>query len=158
MPRTFERSIIAVLALLAAACNATAATPIPPAATQLVVTAAPAATPLPVITTPADLRGTWTADVEGTSASSGIWTLEISRSNLTLQNPVGGDLFSLGPISMSETTLLLAADSGCPEQTSVTTGNYTLARTGDALRITLVSDSCGDRSATLTAAPWARKP
>jgi hypothetical protein len=143
---------------IAAACNATGAKPLPTATAIPVTTAAPAATPLPAITTPADLRGTWTADVEGTTASSGIWTLNISASNLTLQNPVGGDLFSLGPTAISETSLVLAADSGCPDQTSVTEGTYTLKLNGDSLVITLVSDSCGDRSATLVSAPWTRKP
>ena len=142
---------------IAAACNATGAQPLPTATAIPVTTAAPAATPLPAITTPADLRGTWTADVEGTTASSGIWTLNISESNLTLQNPVEGDLFSLGPTAISETSLVLAADSGCPDQTTVTDGTYTLKLNGDSLVITLVSDSCGDRSATLVTGPWTRK-
>lgn len=158
MTRPFALPIVAVLALVATACNATGAKPLPTATATPVATAAPAATPLPAITTPADLRGTWTADVEGTTASSGIWTLNISESNLTLQNPVGGDLFSLGPTAISETALVLAADSGCPDQTTVTDGTYTLKLTGNSLAITVISDSCGDRRATLVSAPWTRKP
>jgi hypothetical protein len=157
MTRPFALPIVAALALAAGGCNATGATPLPTATTAPLATAAPQSTPLPAITTPADLQGTWTSDVEGTSASSGIWTLTISNSNWTLQNPVGGDLFSIGPIAVTETSLLLAADSGCPDQSTVTTGTYTLALTGDSLKITLVSDSCGDRSATLVAGPWTRK-
>jgi hypothetical protein len=158
MTRLFAIPIVAVLALATTACNATGAKPLPTATTTPVTTAAPPATPLPAITTPVDLRGTWTADVEGTTASSGIWRLEISSSNMTLQNPVGGDLFSLGPIAVSETSMVLAADSGCPDQTTVTDGTYTLKLTGNSLVITLVSDSCGDRSATLVASAWTRKP
>jgi len=53
---------------------------------------------------------------------------------------------------------MLAADAGCPDQVTVTPGNYTLALSGNTLRITLVSDSCGDRSGVLVASPWTRKP
>jgi len=158
MTRVLALPMAGVLALVAAACNATGATPLPTATTVTAATAAPAATQLPAITTPADLRGTWTADVEGTTASSGIWTLDISESNLTLLNPVGGDRFSIGPIAISETSLVLEASSDCPDQAAVTVGTYSLALTGDSLRITLLSDSCRDRSAVLVAAPWMRKP
>lgn len=158
MTRLFALPIVAVVALVATACNATGATRMPAPTITPVPTLSAAATPLPSITTPAGLRGTWTADVEGTTASSGVWTLEISSSDLTLQNPRGGDPFSVGPIAISEASLVLAADSGCPDQATVTTGTYTLALTGDSLVITLVGDSCGDRSAVLVAGPWTRKP
>ena len=143
------------LTLAVAACNATGATPIPTRATP--PTAAPATT-APSISTPPALRGTWTAEVNGTSASSGLWTLAITETNVSLQNPVGGEPFTLDPVSMTATSLVLPAASDCPDQSVVTAGTYTLALAGDRLVITLVSDSCGDRSATLTTSPWVRKP
>ena len=145
----------AAASVVGVACNATGATPIPTrtaTAPPISVTAAPS------ISTPADLRGIWTADVQGTTASSGIWRLEISASNLSLQNPIGGDPFTLDPSSMTETSMVLPAAADCPEQSVITPGTYTLALTGDSLVITLVSDSCGDRSGVLTAARWTRVP
>jgi hypothetical protein len=104
------------------------------------------------------MRGTWTADVQGTTASSGIWKLEISASNLSLQNPVGGEPFTLDPTSMTETSLTLPAADDCPDQSVITPGTYKLALINNQLVITLVSDSCGDRSGTLATVPWTRAP
>jgi hypothetical protein len=151
----FKGLLLVAASVVAVACNATGATPIPTQPTpppSISVTAAVS------ISTPADLRGTWTADVQGTTASSGIWKLEISASNLSLQNPVGGEPFTLDPTSMTETSLVLPAGEDCPDQKVVTPGTYTLALTGDSLVITLVSDSCGDRSGVLAAVPWTRVP
>ncbi|MEO5704141.1 MAG: hypothetical protein ABIZ52_01025 [Candidatus Limnocylindrales bacterium] len=53
---------------------------------------------------------------------------------------------------------MLEADSGFTDQATVTDGIYTVALSGDSVRITLVSDSCGDRSGVLVTAPWTRKP
>jgi hypothetical protein len=156
MPRRSAPALLLTV-VIAAACNATGATPLPAATAAPVATAAAAATPYSPITTPLDLRGTWTADVRGTTASSGTWTLRISTSNLQLQNPVGGDFFSLDATAISETSLVLAASSDCADQATVTVGTYTLALTGDSLKITLVGDSCGDRSGVLVTAPWTRK-
>ncbi|MEO8272696.1 MAG: hypothetical protein ABI620_01350, partial [Chloroflexota bacterium] len=113
-----------LLVLAAAACNATGVPALPTPTAVPISTPFTPASATPVVVTPVNMRGTWTADVQGTTASSGIWTLEISSSNMTLQNPVGGDLFSIGPISVSETSLVLAADSGCPDQATVTDGTY----------------------------------
>ena len=151
-------TISLLLAMAATACNATGAPPLATPTSVPVSTARTPATAAPVVVTPMDMRGTWTANVQGTTASSGIWMMEISSSNMTLQNPIGGDLFSIGPSFVSETLLMLAADAGCPDQVTVTPGNYTLALSGNTLRITLVSDSCGDRSGVLVASPWTRKP
>jgi hypothetical protein len=151
----FKGLLLVAASVVAVACNATGATPVPTQPTpppSISVTAAVS------ISTPADLRGTWTADVQGTTASSGIWKLEISASNLSLQNPVGGEPFTLDPTSMTQTSLVLPAGQDCPDQTVVTSGTYTLALTGDSLVITLVSDSCGDRSGVLAAVPWTRVP
>jgi len=147
MTRSLAAALILV-ATMAASCGATGVTPLPTA--TIAVTSAP-------VTTPASLRGTWTSDVVGTTASSGKWMLLISDSNVALQNPVGGDPFTLDPTSMSETSIVFPAAADCPDQKSVTEGQYTIALTGDTLVFTLVNDSCGDRSATLTTAPWRRK-
>ena len=152
--RRIPMAIIA-LALAAAGCNATGATPIPPVVTQA-PTRAPT-TPAPVVSTPEALRGSWTADIQGTTASSGIWTLVITESNVMLQNPFG-ELFSVGPTSVSETAMVLAASPDCPDQSTVTPGTYILALAGDALTITVEADSCGDRSGVLATTPWTRKP
>jgi hypothetical protein len=146
---------LALLVVVAAACNATGATPIP---TRAATTTHAPVTAAPVVVTPEALRGTWTADVQGTTASSGIWTMEISSSNVTLQNPASGDLFSLGPTFVSETSLVLGADPDCPDQATVTPGTYTLALAATSLVISVVSDSCGDRTGVLVASPWTRKP
>ena len=147
-------AVLAITALLAlGACNAVAGTPYattaPPSSTV-----APSGAPVVV---PAALLGTWTADVQGTTASSGTWTLVVAANNLTLHNPVGGDPFTLDPIAITTTSMVLPADSGCPDQTTVTSGTYTLTLTGNTLVIT-GSDSCGDRRAVLTTAPWLRHP
>ncbi|MEO8469338.1 MAG: hypothetical protein ABI573_06685 [Chloroflexota bacterium] len=144
---------ILLLALVAAACNATGDVP---GATAR-PTASPTASSAPAISTPVDLRGTWTADVQGTTASSGMWTMLISDSNVSLQNPVGGDPFTLDPISMSDAGVTFPAAADCPDQSAVTEGSYTFTLDGETLRIVLTSDSCGDRSAVLVAAPWKRK-
>lgn len=143
------------LVLVAAACNATGATPI---TTPTAPTPTTSITAAPGISTPIALRGTWMADVQGTTASSGVWKLEVSESNVSLQNPVGGDPFTLDPSSMTATSMVLPAASDCPDQSVVTPGTYALALTGDSLVITVESDSCGDRSAVLVSAPWIRVP
>lgn len=143
------------LALVIAACNATGATPIP---TRTAPTPTTSMTDAPAISTPIALRGTWVADVQGTTASSGVWRLEVTESNVSLQNPVGGDPFTLDPSSMTATSMVLPAASDCPDQSVVTPGTYALALTGDSLVITVESDSCGDRSAVLVSAPWIRVP
>ena len=143
------------LALVIAACNATGSTPIP---TRTAPTPTTSITGGPGLSTPIALRGTWTADVQGTTASSGVWKLEVSESNVSLQNPVGGEPFTLDPSSMTTTSMVLPAVSDCPDQSAVTPGTYALALTGDSLVITVESDSCGDRSAVLVSAPWMREP
>jgi len=151
----FLFAALALAALAATGCNATGATPIPirtPVPTTAPVTAGP------VISTPAALRGTWTANIQGTTASSGVWILVISASNVSLQNPVGGEPFTLDPVSMTATSMVLPAGSDCPDQSVVTPGTYALALTATSLAITLISDSCGDRSAVLVSVPWTRKP
>jgi hypothetical protein len=155
MRRARARTALLFCTVSGAACNATGVAPLPTRAPT--ATPAPAATAGAVVNVPAALRGTWTADVQGTTASSGLWTLTISDSNLALTNPVGGDPFTLDPTSITEDSLVLPAGADCPDQTTVTPGSYGLALEGDTLTITLVSDSCGDRSGVLASAPWTRK-
>jgi hypothetical protein len=107
---------------------------------------------------PDAMRGTWTADIENTTASSGVWTLVVNGSDLTLQNPIGGNPFSIDPTAVTTTTLSVAASADCPDQSVVTPGTYSISLQGDTLRFTLTSDSCGDRSAVLTGGTWTRKP
>ena len=153
------RRIAALLAVavLAAACSgAGQSTSLHPSASATpVARSSPAPTNYFV---PAALQGTWTATVTGTTASSGIWTLTITGTDMVFTNPVGGDPFSIGPTAVTETSLTLVADSGCPDQTTVTPGIYALKVPGSTLTVTLLSDSCGDRAATLTTSPWTRKP
>jgi hypothetical protein len=61
------------------------------------------------------------------------------------------------PDAIAETSFVLEASSDCPDQATVTVATYSLALTGDSLKVTLLSDSCRDRSAVLVAAPWTRK-
>ena len=147
--------VLCGLVLVAVGCNATGATPIP---TRTAPTPTTSMTDAPAISTPIALRGTWVADVQGTTASSGVWKLEVSESNVSLQNPVGGEPFTLDPSSMTATSMVLPAASDCPDQSVVTSGTYVLALAGDSLVITVESDSCGDRSAVLVSTPWTREP
>lgn len=151
--RSFAAIGLLLFAFAATACNATGETDAPTRTPAPSITTSVA----PAVSTPVAMRGTWTADVQGTSSSSGAWTLEITESNLALTNPVGGDPFTLDPVSMTDTTLVLPAGSDCPDQSVVTAGTYTLKLSGGTLTIGLVSDSCGDRSAVLVTSPWSRK-
>jgi hypothetical protein len=150
MAPRFTRTALLLLTFAMAACNATGATPIPTVTPVIATSAGP-------VSAPAALRGAWTANVQGTSASSGLWTLTISESNASLLNPVGGDRFSIGLIAITETTMTLAAAYDCEDQSEVTPGSYTLNLDGDTLTITLVSDSCHDRSGVVARA-WTRQP
>lgn len=161
MKRNLVTTTFMLVALAAAGCNATGATPSPAPATPPPATPPPAtqaASPATAITTPAALRGTWTAEITGTTSSSGLWTMVISESNLSLQNPIGGEPFTLNPSSMSETAMVLPAESDCPDQSTVTPGTYALALAGDKLTITVKSDSCLDRSGVLSTQTWTKKP
>ena len=101
------------------------------------------------------LQGTWKATVENTTASSGSWQLRVTANDMLLQNPVGGDEFSIQPIALTDSSLTLAADAGCPDQTSVTDGRYTYVITGEVLTFTAIGDSCGDRKGVLTSSKLA---
>jgi hypothetical protein len=147
---------------VAAAASGPAATPsLSPAKTlSPSPSPSPTPTPLPSISVPSELQGTWHAVVTGTTATSGTWTLRGTATDLLLKNPGASDTdyFSVEPIAITPTTLTLGADSGCPDQASVTEGSYTWSLTGGKLVIKLMSDSCGDRAATLTKTPWSKAP
>lgn len=155
MKPPLSRTALLLATVVAVGCNATGVAPLP-RATPVLTTSPTSA--MPAITTPTALRGTWTAEVTGTTASSGVWTLRVSESNLSLQNPVGGDPFTLDPTSFTPTSIVFPPASDCPDQSVATPGTYGLVLSGDALTITLVSDSCGDRSAVLVSGSWSRQP
>jgi len=148
------------LALWVAACGRPTVQPPGVAAAPATPSATSSPMPLSSVSIPAELQGTWEADVTGTTASSGGWTLKGTADDLLLHNPVGAadDFFSVDPIAISPTTLTLATSSDCPDQATITEGSYTWAITGGKLVIKLVSDSCGDRSGVLTKTPWAKAP
>ena len=159
-----RQPMVALLLLLAAttvaACGRPAVQPPGVAAVASGPAATASPTPLPTVSIPSELQGTWHAVVTGTTATSGDWTLKGTASDLLLKNPgaADNDYFSVEPIAITPTMLTLGADSGCPDQATVTEGSYTWALTGGRLVITLVSDSCGDRAATLTKTPWSKAP
>jgi len=167
--RAMRRSTVVLLVLLAAISVAACSRPaVQPPAVAAAASAPPAtlsptplpATPLPSVAIPQELQGTWHAVVTGTTATSGTWTLKGTANDLLLKNPgaTDTDYFSVEPIAITPTTLTLGADSGCPDQATVTEGSYTWALTNAQLVIKLVSDSCGDRAATLTKTPWSKAP
>lgn len=147
-------SLAAVVVLLVAACSSSgapggqqgaAATAAPTAAAS----AAPSTAPVAM---PASMQGTWTSNVTGTTASSGVWTLRISKDNIELKNPNASDAeyFSLNPGSATDAALDLNADPDCQ--------GASYAWRIDAGKLLLVSpdDPCGDRKAVLTAGPWTK--
>jgi len=116
-------------------------------------------TPAPVVAVPAALRGNWTAKVSSTTATSGVWRFIASADDLALGNPKPySDPFPLNPTAITATTFTLDVDHECPDQGVATEGRYTWAVAAGSLTITAISDSCGDREAVLTAAPWTRQP
>ncbi len=119
---------------------------------------ATAASPVAAVSVPTPLIGIWTSDVQHTTATSGAWTLKAGPRNLSLRNPKGSDFFTLDPTLVSDHEIVVPASADCPDQTEVTEGRYTYVITGSELVITLVSDSCTDRSGTLTVAPWTKQP
>ena len=85
------------------------------AATASPTAAASSAAPAAPVAMPAGMQGTWTSTVTGTSATSGLWTLRISKDNIELKNPNATDAeyFSLNPASATETSLVFSADPDC---------------------------------------------
>ena len=157
MARVLRFGLTLAAALLVIGCAARS--PSSPLATAAPTASATSAPSVASVTIPDALRGEWTAEVTGTTASSGLWVLRITESNVFLKNPVpSGDFFSLDPTSVTDETITFSADSECPDQTTVTEGAYSLAVEDATLVITLVGDSCGDRSAVLVAGPWTRLP
>ena len=144
-----------LLAALAVGGCAVKPTPSPTAAT---IPATASAGPSNAATTPPSLRGTYTADIEGTTASSGVWTLTITPTDVLITNPRSTEPFSVDPHEISETRLVVLAAPDCPDQASVTDGEYAISLQGDTLTFTAVHDSCGDRKAVLATTPWIRKP
>ena len=144
-----------LLAALAVGGCAVKPTPSPTAAT---IPATASAGPSNAATTPPSLRGTYTADIEGTTASSGIWTLTITETDVLITNPRSTEPFSVDPHEVTETKLVVLASQDCPDQSTVTDGEYTMKLEGDKLTFTALHDSCGDRKAVLATEPWTRTP
>jgi hypothetical protein len=159
-------AMVALLALATsvAACSTAGAratsSPTAGAPTASALSGGSAASSRRPVAVPQSLQGTWAALVSGTTASSGAWLLKVTADNLALHNPVGAadDFFTLDPVSIDGTHMVLPADGGCPDQATVTEGSYTLALSGSTLTFTLVADSCVDRSGVLTKGPWTRQP
>ena len=132
-----------------------------PAASAALPSPKAAATMTPPLAIPVALQGQWIAKVAGTSASSGLWKMRITKDDVLLHNPVATDpngYFSMGPSGFDATTLTLYADSGCPDQATVTDGHYTWKLVGGTLTFIVVNDSCTDRSGVLTASSWVKAP
>jgi hypothetical protein len=153
-PRVFLIASLAIATLVTGGCSAGGSSP---AASATAVPTTPA-TAQPLVVVPTTLRGTYTASISGTTASSGTWTLEITASDLLLTNPNGGDPFSVDPSAVTESQLTVRPAADCPDQSTVTDGVYAISLTGATLTFTADHDSCGDRKATLASAPWTRKP
>lgn len=162
---------VALLALAAsvAACSTAGAGATSAPTASAPPTATPSATPTSVqsatpspqpVAVPKSLQGTWAALVSGTTASSGAWLLRVTTANLALHNPnaAADDFFTLDPVSVDATHMILPASGDCPDQATVTEGSYTLTLSGSKLTFTLLADSCGDRSGVLTKTPWTRQP
>lgn len=143
---------LAVLALGGCAVKGT------PSPTAPAPTAATTVVPSNLGTTPPDLRGTYTADIEGTTATSGVWTLTITETDVLITNPHSTEPFSVDPREVTETLMTLLPAQDCPDQSQATAGQYSISLQGDKLTLTAVQDSCGDRKAVLSTAPWTREP
>ena len=141
---------MAALALGGCAVKAT-----PPAGATGTPATSPAAS---AGTVPAALRGTYTADIEGTTATSGVWTLTITETDVLITNPNSSEPFSVDPHEVTATTMTLVPAPDCPDQSVATVGQYAIKLEGDKLTFTAVQDSCGDRKAVLSTATWTRKP
>jgi hypothetical protein len=105
--------------------------------------------------------GTYTAEIPaGVEAAPGQWRMEITNDGITWLNPETGASFSPGDlVEVTSTTIVFAADPGCPDQGGTpTNGTYQWHTDGEQLVFTVDSDSCAGRSDTLTSAPWELAP
>ena len=85
---------------------------------------------------------------------TGDWQLRIDEAGMTFVQPDGFDFSPGDVVSVSASEVVFAADPECPTQEGIPTeGTYTWAL-DDALVFTVVSDTCRDRAALLTQAPW----
>ena len=117
---------------------------------------AAAATAAPVtesVQIPEALLGTWKADVIGTSASSGTWTLRITADDMELLNPIAtseDEYFSINPKTITDTALTLWEEPDCEA------AEYGWSVDGGSLTFEVVTDTCIDRPAVLTTTAWQR--
>jgi len=157
--RVFQSfGLVAILAASTAGCagpGAASPAPTPTPAPQLTATALVSMAP-PALAIPQVLQGLWTASVSGTTATSGAWKLNVTTTDMLLQNPIGEDEFSINPIAATDSTLTLAADPGCPDQATVSQGKYTYVLSAGKLTISAIDDTCGDRRGVLTDTSWTK--
>ena len=156
--RLMKLLLATAVVLLVAACGSAgaaggqqgAAATAAPTATVAAATDAPPA----VLTIPASMQGTWTSSVSGTTATSGVWSLRVSKDDIELKNPNASDsdYFSISPRSASDTGFDTYADPDCQPAT------YTWHLDGGKLVLATAEDPCIDRKATLTAGPWTKAP
>ena len=136
-----------VALLLLAGCGSAGGVPGQQAA------AATAAPPAVALQIPDELLGTWKADVTGTSASSGTWTLRITADDMELLNPIAtsdDEYFSINPKTISDTGLTLWEEPDCEA------AEYEWSIDGGSLTFEAIKDTCMDRPAVLTTTPWQR--
>jgi hypothetical protein len=156
--RLMKLSLATAVVLLVAACGSAgaaggqqgAAATAAPTATAAAASDAPPA----VLAIPASLQGTWTSSVVGTTASSGAWTLRVSKDDIELKNPNASEseYFSINPRSASDAGFDMYADPDCQGAA------YTWHLDGAQLVFATAEDPCIDRKATLTAGPWTKAP
>lgn len=108
---------------------------------------------------PESLQGTWKGMLEGTTASSGRWTLTITENEMLLTNPhPGSDPFPIGLTAITDDQVTFVADSECSDHGPVREGKYSYVLSGQQLAFTMIDDSCGDRIAVVSKTPWERQP
>ena len=138
---------VLVALLLLAGCGSAGGVPGQQAAAA---TAAPSAAALQI---PEALLGTWEADVVGTSASAGTWTLRITADDMELLNPIAtseDEYVSINPKTISDTGLTLWEEPDCEA------AEYEWSIDGGSLTFEAVKDTCIDRPAVLTTTAWQR--
>jgi hypothetical protein len=159
----FGRTALIILPALAAlatsACGSRAVVaPTATPAAAATATAKPSGTPYHV-NVPVAVQGKYTADISGTSISSGKWAFEITHNEILATNPApGADAFALGVTDITPDHVTFFADPDCTPGNTDKEGVYTYALVNNELRFTVIDDLCLDRQATLTTTPWQRQP
>ena len=143
------------LVVVAGCSNASASSTQTPLATASPVASAVSSSAMGLIP-----QGRYTAEIpEGVEAAPGLWTMEIGPEGITWTNPGTGAVFSPGDVvEVTDTSIVFAPDTTCPDQDAPTEGTYAWSLDGTHLRFTVESDSCLGRRDTLVSAPWELSP